>query len=136
MIDRESQRQIENLWRQSKTTTATSAQRLEAMIDAYLIMMRAIADGIVAVQQFWDNAGMLALLATAADGAPLDAGGRVTKESVQEYQILFLAFRAWLSAPAQATFAGQTIVLEKTPLQLITQQPVLAQVAAAGNEPA
>jgi hypothetical protein len=134
MIDRDSQRQIEALWRLSKTTTATSAQRLEAMIDAYLVMMRAVADGIVAVQQYWDNAGMLALLAAAESGQPLDAGGRVAKESIQEYQVLFLAFRAWLAAPTEATFAGQTITLEKTLLQLITQQPVLASTAQNEGE--
>ena len=127
MIDRDTQRQIESLWRQSRTTTATPAARLEAMIHAYLLMMRSVVDGIAAVQQFWDNAGLLEALAAAEAGQPLDSGGQLTKESVQEYQVLFLAFREWLSTATEATFAGQTITLEKTPLQLITQQPQVAQ---------
>lgn len=123
MIDKHTQTQIQNLWRESHSTTLTEAARLERMTDAFLLSMRSITNSVEAVQQFWDNTDMLTLLAAAAEGEALDAGGTITKEAVVKYQVLFLSFKEWLSAATTATVLGQETTLTETPLQLIMRQP-------------
>ena len=123
MIDRELQRQIEQSWRESKSTTATEAQRLESMIEAFLLSMRPIVDAVESVQQFWDNADMNTLLAATGTGEALDTGGTVTKESVVKYQVLFLSFKEWLAAATEADVLGRPVTLDETSRQLITRQP-------------
>lgn len=123
MIDRESQRQIEDAWRNSKSTTATPAARLEYMIEAFLLTMRPLVDAVESVQIFWDNTEMDTLLAAAATGGALDSGGTITRESVADFQVLFLSFREWLAAACEADVNEVTVTLSETPKQLILRQP-------------
>jgi hypothetical protein len=123
MFDKETTNQISALWRDSKSVTLTPAARLEAMIAAFQLAMRVIIDDIESVQKFWDTSGIIDSVATATSGNAVDAGGTVTKESVLEFQVLFLAFRQWLSADVEATVGESTVTLEKTPTELIMQQP-------------
>ena len=123
MISREEQRLIQASWQQATQVSATDAQRLEAMIDAFLYMMRRIASGVEDVQQFWDNADMITKLVAAGSGEALDSGGTVTKEAITKYQVLFLSFKEWLSTAASADVLGTPTTLTETPLQLIMRQP-------------
>jgi len=127
MFDRETTNEIAALWRDSKSVTLTPAARLEAMIAAFQLAMRVITEDIEAVQKFWDNSGIIASFAAAANGEVLDSGGTITKESVSEYQVLFLAFKQWLDTAVEATVNGQTVTLTKTPTELIMHQPEKAQ---------
>ena len=123
MIDKHTQNQIQNSWRDSHSTTLTEAARLERMTDAFLLTMRSVTNSVESVQQFWDNAAMLALLSAASEGEALDAGGTITKEAVVKYQVLFLSFKEWLNAATVATVLGEETTLTETPLQLIMRQP-------------
>jgi hypothetical protein len=123
MFDKETTNQIAALWRESKSVSLTPAARLEAMIAAFQLAMRVIVDDIESVQKFWDTSGIIDSVATATSGNAIDAGGTVTKESILEFQVLFLAFKQWLAADVEATVSGQTVTLTKTPTQLIMQQP-------------
>jgi len=123
MFDKETTNQIASLWRESKSVTLTPAARLEAMIAAFQLAMRVITEDIESVQKFWDNSGIIASFVAAQDEEALDTGGTITKASVYEYQVLFLAFKQWLSTDVEATVSGQTVTLDKTPTELIMQQP-------------
>lgn len=123
MFDRETTNQIASLWRDSKSVTLTPAARLEAMIAAFLLPMRIIVDAVESVQKFWDSADLATLLAAAGSTEALDSGGTVTKASITKYQVLFLAFKAWLNAPISVVIGGVTVDLTETPAQLIMRQP-------------
>lgn len=123
MFDRETTNQIAALWRDSKSVTLTPAARLEAMIAAFQLAMRVITEDIESVQKFWDNSGIIASFAAAGNTEALDDGGTITKASVYEYQVLFLAFKQWLATDVEATIGEGTVTLTKTPTELIMQQP-------------
>lgn len=123
MFDKETTSQIAALWRESRSVSLTPAARLEAMIAAFQIAMRVITENVESVQKFWDNSGIIASMVAAETDEALDSGGTITKASVYEYQVLFLAFKQWLATDVEATVSGQTVTLTKPPTELIMQQP-------------
>jgi hypothetical protein len=131
MINKQQQQKIEELWTESDSVNLSPAARLDKKIEAFLTAMRTILRAAGDVQMFWDNADLLALMLAAGEGEPLDPGGTVTKESVLEYQILFLSFQHWLDQNVEADVLGTVQTLDKTARQLIMRQP--EKVAQTSN---
>lgn len=133
MINRRSAESIEQIWQQSKLPELPPGQRLEFMLLAFQMLMQETIVDVDAVQRFWDATGLMAALMQAGSGEGV-AGGSITKESLIEYQALFLSFREWIDSPVTAELPvamGEDgewikgpITLEKTPAQLLMQQPV------------
>lgn len=134
MIDRELASNASNYWRQSDMPGFSPAQRLEAKLTAFQMIMTSIIGGVDNVQRFWDSTDLLTALVTAEAGAALDEGGTITKEAVIKYQTLFRSFQNWLNTEVSADLPTGTIgpdgnmvmmpmTLEETPAQLIMRRP-------------
>lgn len=122
MIDRETQRRIESLWTESRSTTLTAAARLERKAEALRMIMRVALDAASSAKEFWDDTGLLALTLAANSGEAIDDGGTYTKEEVIAVQSLFNSFAAW-SRATTVTIDGNDITLPATPRQMFAAQP-------------
>jgi len=96
-------------------TTATSA-RLEYRLLALIITLQATIAAIEALQRFYNDADVAALLAAASATEPLDENGRFTKRSIAKYLALLVSLRTW----STTAISGQ---VTETPRQLLSRQP-------------
>lgn len=133
MINRRSAETIDHIWQQAKLPELPPGQRLEHMLLAFQMLMQETISDVDAVQRFWDATGLMAALLQAGSGEGV-AGGSITKESLIEYQALFLSFREWIDSPVSVELPTDQqnengdwikipVTLTKTPAQLLMQQP-------------
>lgn len=133
MINRRSAEAIEGVWQQAKLPQLPPGQRLEFMLLAFQMLMQEVIIDIDAVQRFWDSTGMMAAILQSENDEGV-AGGSVRKDSLIEYQALFLSFRQWIDSPVsteiptpmqdeQGNWIKVPVTLNKTPAQLLMQQP-------------
>lgn len=133
MINRRSAETIDHIWQQSKLPELPPGQRLEFMLLAFQMLMQEVINDADSVQRFWDSTGMMAALLQADDAAGV-AGGTIRKDSLIEYQALFLSFRQWIDSPVSTemptpqqdgngNWIKVPVTLDKTPAQLLMQQP-------------
>ena len=133
MINRRSAEAIDYIWQQAKQPELPPGQRLEYMLRAFQMLMQEVIADVDAVQRFWDSTDLMAALMQAGSGEGV-AGGSITKESLIEYQALFLSFRTWIDSPVSVelptdqqhedgSWIKVPVTLDKTPAQLLMQQP-------------
>lgn len=99
----------------SDPTTPTSA-RLEFRLLALIVTLQATIAAIEALQRFYDDADVAALMTAAAATEPLDENGRFTKRSIAKYLALLVSYRTW----STTAISGQ---VTETPRQLLSRQP-------------
>ena len=124
MLTREISGQIASDWQQANDMQASAIRQFEAMIRAALLMTKTQVQMASAGKGQWDYSGVAAAVLTTPSGAV--GNGQYDAVYLREVQAMWAAYTTWLATPITATVNGQSVTLDKRPLDLIMSAPVMA----------
>lgn len=124
MLTREISGQIASDWQQANDMQASAIRQFEAMIRAALLMTKTQVQMASAGKGQWDYSGVAAAVLTTPSGAV--GNGQYDAVYLREVQAMWAAYTTWLATPITATVNGQSVTLDKRPLDLIMSTPVMA----------
>lgn len=116
MLNRDLLNQIQAYMQSASNPTTPTSSKLEFRLLALILTLQATIAAIEALQRFYDDADVAALMAAAAATEPLDENGQFTKRSIAKYLALLVSYRSWLTT----AISGQ---VTETPRQLLSRQP-------------
>lgn len=126
MLTREIGNQIAADWQQSNDMNASAIRQFEAMIRAALLLTKTQVQMASAGKGHWDYSGV-ALSVLTAPGGHAVGDGSYDAAYLRAIQAMWASYTTWLATPITATVNGQTVTLDKRPLDLIISTPILAQ---------
>lgn len=124
MLTREVAGVVQSEWQQANDMQASAIRQFEAMIRAALLMTKTQVQMASAGKGHWDYSGVAASVLTTLSGAVGD--GQYDAAYLREVQAMWASYTAWLATPITATVNGQSVTLEKRPLDLIMSTPIAA----------
>lgn len=124
MLTREISGQIASDWQQANDMQASAIRQFEAIIRAALLMTKTQVQMASAGKGQWDYSGVAAAVLTTPSGVVGD--GQYDAVYLREVQTMWAAYTTWLATPITATVNGQSVTLDKRPLDLIMSAPVMA----------
>jgi hypothetical protein len=131
MLTREIANEVASQWQHANDMQASGIRQFEAMLRAALLITKTQVSIAGAGKNQWDYSGIAAAVMATQTGAVGD--GAYDAAYIREIQAMWGSYMAWLTTPITIVVQGQTVTLEKRPIDLIMSSPVVAQVAQEGE---
>lgn len=124
MITRPIANELEAQWAEANNMNLSAIRQFEAAIRAALLLTKSQVQLAQAGKAMWDYSGIAQPILTTPSGAVGD--GIYDAAYHREIQGMWGSYMKWLASPITVVVNGQTVTLDKCPLDLIMSTPVLA----------
>lgn len=131
MLTREIANEVASQWQQANDMQASGIRQFEAMLRAALLITKTQVSIAGAGKNQWDYSGIAAAVMATQTGAVGD--GAYDAAYLREVQAMWGGYMIWLTTPITIVVEGQTVTLEKRPIDLIMSSPVVASAQQEGQ---